>query len=96
MASYKVSPKPSVEKDLRSLPKSALARVLKSLEILANDPFPRQALKLEGGEQLYRLRVGDYGVVYSVNQKIRKSSFTTFAIGGKFIAFGNNRINLYR
>lgn len=68
MASYKVTPKPSVEKDLRSLPKSAIGRVLKSWERLADDPFPRQALKLEGGEQLYRLRVGDYRVVYSVDQ----------------------------
>jgi len=59
MASYKVIPKPSVEKDLRSLPKSAIVRVLKRLDLLAEDPFPRQALKLEGGEQLYRLRVGD-------------------------------------
>ncbi len=68
MASYKVTPKPSVEKDLRSLPKSAIARVVKCFERLAEDPFPRQALKLEGGEQLYRLRVGDYRVVYSVNK----------------------------
>jgi mRNA interferase RelE/StbE len=61
-----------VEKDLRSLPKSALLRVVKSLELLGENPFPRQALKLEGGEQLYRLRVGDYRVVYSVNQKMRE------------------------
>ena len=72
MASYKVSPKPTVEKDLRSLPKSAIARVVKSFERLAEDPFPRLAIKLQGGEQLYRLRVGDYRVVYSVNQKAKE------------------------
>ena len=72
MASYKVNPKPSVEKDLRSLPRSTVARVIKSLELLAGNPFPRQALKLEGGEQLYRLRVGDYRVVYSVDQGARE------------------------
>lgn len=72
MASYKVTPKLSVEKDLRSLPKSAIGRVVKSFERLAEDPFPRQALKLEGGDQLYRLRVGDYRVVYSVNQKAKE------------------------
>jgi mRNA interferase RelE/StbE len=69
MASYKVTPKPSVEKDLRSLSKTAIARVVKSLDRLAEEPFPRQALKLEGGEGLYRLRVGDYRVIYSVNQE---------------------------
>ena len=72
MTSYKVIPKPSVEKDLRSLPKSAIVRVLKRLDLLAEDPFPRQALKLEGGEQLYRLRVGDYRVIYSVDQKAKE------------------------
>jgi mRNA interferase RelE/StbE len=72
MVSYKVTPKPSVEKDLRSLPKSAIARVVKTLERLAEDPCPRQALKLEGGEQLYRLRVGVYRVVYSVNHKAKE------------------------
>jgi len=72
MASYKVTPKPSVEKDLRSLPKSAIARVIKSWQGLAEEPYPRQAIKLEGGEQLYRLRVGDYRVVYSVDQNAKE------------------------
>ena len=72
MASYKVVPKPSVEKDLRSLPKPTIARVVKSLELLADDPFPRQALKLQGGEQLYRLRVGDYRIVYAVDQDVKE------------------------
>ena len=68
MASYSVIPKPSVERDLRSLPKSVIGRVMKRLELLADDPFPRHALKLEGGEPLYRLRVGDYRIVYGVDQ----------------------------
>lgn len=72
MASYKVTPKPSVEKDLRSLSKSAIARVVKSLERLSEYPFPRHALKLEGGEGLYRLRVGDYRVIYSVSPEGRE------------------------
>jgi mRNA interferase RelE/StbE len=72
MASYKVTPKPSVEKDLRSLPKSAISRVIKALERMADDPFPRQAIKLEGGKELYRLRVGDYRVVYSINHTAKE------------------------
>jgi len=68
MALYEVVPKPSVEKDLRSLPKTAVARVLKQIEDLANNPFPRQTSKLEGGEGLYRIRVGDYRVIYGVNK----------------------------
>jgi mRNA interferase RelE/StbE len=68
MASYKVVPKPSVEKDLRSLPKSTIVRVIKQIDELANEPFPRQAVKLQGGEELYRIRVGDYRVIYGVDR----------------------------
>ncbi len=71
MASYKVVPKPSVEKDLRSLPKSTILRVMKQIDGLANDPFPRQTAKLEGGEELYRIRVGDYRVIYGVDRDLK-------------------------
>jgi len=68
MASFDVVPKPSVEKDLRSLPKSTLLRVLKQIDKLAEDPFPHQTVKLEGGEDLYRIRVGDYRIIYGVDR----------------------------
>ena len=72
MALYKVVPKPSVERDLRSLPKSTIARVLKQIDGLADDPFPRQTVKLEGGEGLYRIRVGDYRIIYGVDRLARQ------------------------
>jgi mRNA interferase RelE/StbE len=68
MASFKVVSKPSLEKDLRSLPKSIIVRVMKQIDELANDPLPRKAVKLEGGNDLYRVRVGDYRVIYGVDQ----------------------------
>ena len=40
MASFKVVPKPSLEKDLRSLPKSTIVRVMKQIDELATEPFP--------------------------------------------------------
>ena len=52
MASFKVVPKPSLEKDLRSLPKSIIVRVMKQIDELAHDPLPRKAIKLEGGDDL--------------------------------------------
>jgi mRNA interferase RelE/StbE len=72
MASYNVVPKSSVEKDLRALPKTVIARVLKQMEALGEDPFPRRATKLEGGEGLFRVRVGDYRIVYSVDQNAKQ------------------------
>jgi len=72
MASFKVVPKPSLEKDLRSLPKSIIGRVMKQIEELANDPLPRKAIKLEGGEDLYRVRVGDYRIIYGIDRTAKQ------------------------
>lgn len=72
MASYNVILKPSVEKDLRSLPPAVLKRVFQRIEALAGDPHPRGSLKLAGAEQLYRIRLGDYRVVYTVDKDSRQ------------------------
>lgn len=72
MASYKVIPKPSVAKDLRSLPKATVARIVEKIESLGEEPFPRRTVKLEGGEELYRIRIGDYRVVYAVDSAARQ------------------------
>ena len=44
MDSYSVNFKPSVQKDLRPLPKALVARVMERIEGLKPDPFPRQAI----------------------------------------------------
>jgi mRNA interferase RelE/StbE len=72
MGSYSVILKPAVEKDLRSIPKKILIRVFERIEILESDPYPRQSLKLEGSEQMYRLRVGDYRIIYEIDQANRQ------------------------
>jgi mRNA interferase RelE/StbE len=69
MASYNIIFKPSVEKDLRSLPRPMVARVFERIEALRDDPFPRRSLKLAGAEELYRVRVGDYRVIYAVDKE---------------------------
>ena len=68
MASYRVVLKPSVEKELRPLPPSMVARIVERIETLSHDPFPHHSIKLAGTEQLYRIRVGDYRVVYGVDK----------------------------
>jgi len=72
MASYRVVSKPSVEKDLRSLPKTTIVRVMKQIEALKSDPLPRQALKLESTQDLYRLRIGDYRIVYCLDRQLKQ------------------------
>ena len=67
MASYNLTYKPSVRKDLRPLPRTLVARVLERIESLRLDPLPRQTIKLSGSERLYRIRVGDYRIVYEID-----------------------------
>ena len=72
MDSFSVVFKSSAEKDLRSLSKDLLVRVLQEIESLRAEPFPRDSLKLAGAERLYRVRVGDYRIVYEVDTKAKQ------------------------
>ena len=67
MASYEIAFKPSVEKDLRIVSAKVRARILSRIAGLREEPLPRQAIKLAGGHAWYRLRVGDYRIVYGVD-----------------------------
>lgn len=67
MAFYKILWKRSAERDLRGIDRKQIPRIIKAVELLADDPFPPQHLKLRSTEQFYRIRVGDYGVVYQVD-----------------------------
>ena len=44
-----------------------VARILGRIDRLPTDPFPPQSAKLQGAERLYRLRVGEYRIVYEVD-----------------------------
>ncbi|MEW6042303.1 MAG: type II toxin-antitoxin system RelE/ParE family toxin [Elusimicrobiota bacterium] len=44
-----------------------MARILDAIESLAENPFPIQSRKMKGSESSYRLRVGDYRVIYQVD-----------------------------
>ena len=72
MASYNIDFKPSVHKDFRRLPKSVAERVMKRIEKLNDEPFPRGVDKLEGVERLYRIVVGDYRIIYEVDTQTKQ------------------------
>lgn len=55
-----------VEKALRRLPKDILTRVDRLLLGLAEEPRPAGCKKLRGYENLYRLRVGDWQLIYAI------------------------------
>ena len=66
MASYRISWKRSAQKELRKLPQQEIQRILRAVEALVGDPYPSGVRKLVGSEQSYRIRIGDYRVVYSI------------------------------
>ncbi|HQP57142.1 MAG: type II toxin-antitoxin system RelE/ParE family toxin [Syntrophorhabdaceae bacterium] len=68
MAEYKVYFKESVEKDFSAIPKKDLQKILRRIEALTQDPRPQGHEKLTGQER-YRVRQGNYRIVYSTQDK---------------------------
>lgn len=68
MARYELRVKPSVAKDLRNVPQQEVRRILARIETLRDDPRGPGCEKLSG-RQLYRLRQGDYRVIYSIDDQ---------------------------
>ncbi len=66
MASYRVLAKRSAVKELEGLPLKDRRRVARRIQGLASEPRPAGCEKLSGQEK-YRLRQGDYRVLYSVD-----------------------------
>lgn len=67
MDSYDIQWKKSAEKDLFNIDHQQIPRIIKSIESLIKNPFPKQCLKLHGTDKLYRIRIGDYRVIYQVD-----------------------------
>ncbi len=65
MDEFKIFFKKSVEKDLKGIPENYLAKILKKIERLKENPRPEGSEKLTGKE-LYRIRQGIYRIVYSI------------------------------
>lgn len=67
MTSYRLVWKASAEKELRKLPREIIARLVNLAENLAVNPFPPGTRKLAGTHNVYRVRSGDYRMVYEVH-----------------------------
>ncbi len=66
---YVVELKQSARKELEKLPSAVIARVIAKLEVLAEEPRPAGCKKLTGGDAEYRVRVGDYRIVYFIDDQ---------------------------
>jgi mRNA interferase RelE/StbE len=63
-----IVPKP-VQKQLDQLPNIVRNRVIDRILLLAEEPLPPGAIKLQGCENNYRIRIGDYRVIYEIDDE---------------------------
>ena len=69
MEFYKVIFTKSVKKDFRKIPKLEVSKILYEIEELAKNPRSSKTKKLKG-EKLFRLRVGNYRVIYDIQDNL--------------------------
>ena len=69
MEFYKVIFTKSVKKDFRKIPKLEVSKILNEIVYLAKNPRSSKTKKLKG-EKLYRLRVGNYRVIYDIQDNL--------------------------
>ena len=61
----------SARHELEVLDSSVIRRILPKIESLAANPRPHGSRKLTGEKHLWRIRIGDYRVIYSILDKER-------------------------
>ncbi len=69
MAKYRIEIKKSAVKELETIPSKNLSRITDKIQSLADNPRPRGSVKLSG-EEKYRIRLGRYPVLYSIEDDL--------------------------
>jgi mRNA interferase RelE/StbE len=69
---YTVDLKPAAARDLGKLPKDVRRRVAVRIDALETDPTPSGVEAIQGESDLFRLRVGDYRVLYRIDRQRRE------------------------
>jgi mRNA interferase RelE/StbE len=76
---YTVEVRPAASKQITAITPRDRARILRKVAALADDPRPPGVRKLTGADALWRLRVGDYRVVYAIHDD--RSLVTVVEVG---------------
>lgn len=67
---YLLEYKSSVKKELRKLPKTDRKAVTEKIKSLKDEPRPVGSAKLKGSQYLFRIRHGDYRIIYQFKKKV--------------------------
>ena len=70
MANYRLKIKSSAEKELAKLPVHTIIVIRDDIRILASNLFPPGYKKLQGFKNLYRIRSGNYRIIYTIYNNI--------------------------
>jgi len=68
MDSYQIEIKHSASKELENLPRQIIPRIVAAIKELAKNPYPQGVKKLTGFDHTYRIRVGDYRILYNIHE----------------------------
>ena len=66
MALFDLQWRGSTKKDLRRIPRHEVARIVAAVAQLREEPLPHGSEKLAGADHTYRIRIGDYRVIYEL------------------------------
>ncbi len=69
MPEYRIEFAPAAKRQFDRLPRNLKERIRPHIDALATDPRPHGVKKLADPDALYRIRVGDYRVVYQVRDE---------------------------
>jgi mRNA interferase RelE/StbE len=70
VSGYRIEFAPAATRQLGSLPRKQKVRIASKIDALSSDPRPPGCVKLRGSEDIYRIRVGDYRILYQVKDDI--------------------------
>lgn len=68
---YEIEISENAEKSLEKIPKKDRLKIIEKIDALEQEPFPAGSIKLHGyKETLYRIRSGDYRIVYTIKKDV--------------------------
>ena len=70
MPVYRIESTPAAYRQIRMLPLKARRRIAAKIDSLASDPHPAGCVKLKQTRNIYRIRSGDYRILYEVKDEI--------------------------
>jgi mRNA interferase RelE/StbE len=79
MTTYRIEVSLSAEKELKSLPDTAKVRIVAMIDLLSENPRRISVIKIQGGENEYRARVGNYRIIFKIDDAQKSVLITVIA-----------------